>query len=70
MILQAAIDLLEGENADDFVQEGAKIKEGDDSFDPNPGFKARNELLKRLRKRLDKLVDQYIFIGIDGVLID
>lgn len=70
MILQSAIDLLEGENADDFVQEGAKIKEGDDSFDPSPGFKARNELLKRLHRRLDKLVDQYLFIGIDGVLID
>ncbi len=70
MILQAAIDLLEGENADDFVQEGAKIKEGDDNFDPSPGFKARNELIGRLRKRLNRLIDQYIFIGIDGVLVD
>ena len=70
MILQAAIDILEGENVDDFVQEGAKIKEGDDSFDPSPGFRARNELIGRLHKRLDALINQYLFVNTEGVLVD
>jgi len=70
MVLQCAIDLLEAENADDFIQEGAKIKEGDDSFDPDAGFRARGQLLRRLKKKLDDLITQYMFIGIDGILVD
>jgi hypothetical protein len=70
LILQTAIDLLEGELTTDLIDMGAKVKEGDDSFDPTAGFKFRQETLRRLKRRLQQLIDQYMFINTDGVLID
>ena len=70
MVLQTAINLLEAELTTDLIDMGAKVKEGDDSFDPTSGFKYRQETLKRLRKRLDDLIDQYMFVATDGVRVD
>ena len=70
LILQTAIDLLEGELTTDLIDMGAKVKEGDDSFDPTSGFKYRQETLKRLKRRLDDLIAQYMFVATDGVRVD
>jgi len=68
-ILQAAIDLLEGELISDSVDSGVKIRDGDTNYDPTPSLTARQKILDRLRKRLDDLVLQYM-LSRDGVLID
>jgi hypothetical protein len=69
MILQTAIDLLEGELISDAVDSGVEIKEGDMSYDPTPSLAARQKILNRLHKRLDSLILQYTLSG-GGVLID
>ena len=69
LILQAAIDLLEGELISDAVDSGAEIRDGDTTYDPTPSLVARQKILDRLRKRLDALILQYMLSG-DGVLID
>ena len=70
LILQTAIDLLESEQLNDIANEGVKLTEGDDLFDPTPGFRARAEAIGRLKKRLDDLVKQYMFMSSAGVRID
>lgn len=70
LTIQAAIDLLEAENWSAYNDEGARIKDGDTTFDPSPGFKAREAAIGRLYKRLDNLVSQFLLTGGDGVLID
>ena len=69
LTIQAAIDILEAENWAAYNDEGAKIKEGDISFDPSPGFKAREAAIGRLYKRLNDLVVQYLFTGGEGVVV-
>lgn len=70
MTIQAAIDVLEAESWQLYNDEGVKIEDGDTSFDPSPGFVAREKAIARLYKRLDNLVTQYIMLGIEGALID
>ena len=70
LILQAAIDILEGENHSDYRLSGDKIRDGDTAFDPSPGFVAREKSIGRLKKRLADLVIQYIMLGGLGVLVD
>jgi hypothetical protein len=59
MLLQTAIDLLEAENWRDYIENGARIVDSDTTWDPSPGYKARESAIKRLQKRLDDLVNQY-----------
>ena len=70
MLLQTAIDLLEGELVSDAVDSGVKIREGDLSYDPAPSFAARQKILDRLHKRLDNLILQYTLTDVVGVLVD
>jgi len=59
MLLQTAIDLLEAENWRDYIENGARIVDSDTTWDPSPGYRAREDAIKRLQKRLDDLVKQY-----------
>jgi hypothetical protein len=70
LILQAAIDLLESLIARNIMDDGASIRDDQNTYDPSPGLRAAEQLLARLKKRLDELVKQYLFYGIEGVLID
>jgi hypothetical protein len=70
LILQTAIDLLENMTAEDVVDDGAVIRDDQSLYDPSPGLRERDALIKRLQKRLDELVKQYMMGGVTGVLID
>jgi hypothetical protein len=69
LILQAAINLLEGELISDSTDSGVKIRDGDTAYDPSSSFVARQKILDRLHKRLDDLITQYL-LAQGGVLID
>lgn len=62
LIIQAAIDLLEAENWRDYIENGARIQDSDTEWDPSPGYRARESAIKRLQKRLDDLVKQYMLL--------
>lgn len=70
LVLQASIDLLENMANEDAVDDGAMIRDDASVYDPNPGLKVRDAAIKRLRKQLDALVKQYMFVGAGGVLLD
>lgn len=70
LILVASIDLLESMSWEDMVEDGARITDDQSSYDPSPGLRERDAAIKRLKKRLDDLIEQYKLAGIDGVLID
>jgi len=73
LILQAAIDLLENMTAEDMVNNGAVVRDGLDLYDPEPGLRERNNLIGRLQKQLDSLIQECIksgMLGLEGVLID
>jgi len=69
LLLQASIDLLEGELIQNAVDSGVRLKEGDMSYDSTPGLAALQKILDRLHKRLDDLILQYM-LNRDGILID
>lgn len=62
LLLQAAIDLLEAENWRDYIENGARIQDSDTEWDPSPGYRARESAIKRLQKRLEDLVKQYMLL--------
>jgi hypothetical protein len=70
LILQASIDLLENMTSEDMVDDGATIQDDADKYDPSPGLRERDKTIKRLKEDLNKLVKQYMFSNITGVLID
>ena len=70
LVLQTAIDLLESENWDDYISDGARIRDDTSTYDPTPGFRAREAAIARLKKKLDDLVNQFLLLGIDGVRIE
>jgi hypothetical protein len=73
LMLQAAIDLLESMAAEDMVDDGATIRDDMTLYDPSPGLRERSNLINRLRKQLDALVQECIrssMFGVEGVLID
>lgn len=70
MILQTAIDLLEAESWNLYNEEGAIVKDEGVMFNPTPGLSAREAALKRLRKKLDDLITQYLFLNSVGVRVD
>jgi hypothetical protein len=72
-MLQAAIDLLENLAAADINNDGAMIRDDQTIYDPSAGLRERSKLIDRLRKQLDRLVEECIKKGlleIEGVLID
>ncbi len=70
LVLQAAIDLLENMTAEDMVENGASIRDNETTYDPSPGLRERDLTIKRLQGMLDKLVKQYMMVGITGILLD
>jgi len=70
LILQTAINLLESENWRDYIENGARVDDDSTRYDPTPGFNARERAIKRLRKQLDDLINQFKLAGIDGVRIE
>lgn len=73
LMLQAAIDLLVSMYAEDMVDDGASIRDDMTLYDPSPGLRERDKLLKHLRKQLDGLVQECVrssMLGLAGVLID
>ncbi|MHA2112564.1 MAG: hypothetical protein ACXADW_10785 [Candidatus Hodarchaeales archaeon] len=70
LILQASIDLLENMNAEDIVEDGAMVRDGATTYDPEPGLRERDAMIKRLRKMLDDLIKRAMFGDLTGVLLD
>lgn len=69
-MLACAYDLLSSETWEDNIEDGAVIKDEGSHYDPSPGLKQREEMLKRLKKRLDDAIKANQLVGIGGVLID
>jgi len=68
-MLQSAIDILNMELISDANEDGAKLNEDKDSYDPSIGLKIRYDILKDLQKRLDALVKSIFMGSVSGVLI-
>lgn len=69
LMLQCAIDILNMELLSDATEDGAKIDEDKDSYDPSIGLKIRYDLINDLKKRLAILVKSILMSNISGVLI-
>lgn len=68
-MLQTAIDLLMQEGFENSIEDGANVFDEGSRYDPSPGFELFEELLDKLRRRLDDLVRQLrMYVG--GVRID
>lgn len=70
LVLQASIDLMENMTWEDMVDDGAAIRDDNSFYDPSAGLRERDKAIKRLRKQLDALVKQYMFVGMGGVRLD
>jgi len=69
-MLQCAIELLMQELWEDSGEDGAVINDEGTKYDPSPGLRAREDLLDKLKKRLDDLIAQLTLTGITGVRVD
>ena len=69
-MLQTAIELLIQELWEDSTEDGASVKDDVSHYNPEGGQKIRNDLIDKLQKRLDNLVDTLILGGVTGVRID
>ena len=69
-ILQTALNILYQENWEDAIEDGAVVTDETTKYDPSPGLRFRNELMDKLKKKLDDLVNHLALRGIEGVLID
>jgi hypothetical protein len=69
-ILACAYDLLYSETWEYLNEDGAIIKDDRTSYDPSPGIRARDDMLAKLRKRLDDAIKANRLLGIHGVRID
>lgn len=69
-VLYSSIRLLQSENWHDAIEDGATIRDEGTLYDPTPGFRFREALLKDLQKRLDDLVKTLMLRGITGVRVD
>jgi len=69
-ILQTSIDILYKELWEDATEDGAAIKDEGSVYNPEPGLKIREEMLDKLKKKLDDLISATILSGITGVRVD
>lgn len=69
-MLATAIELLEGELWEDATEDGSVIKDEGTLYDPAPGLKVKEEMLKTLRKKLDGLIKALQMPYVAGVRID
>jgi len=68
-MLQTSIDLLMQEGFENSIEDGANVNDEGSRYDPSPGFELFDELLDKLRRRLEELVKQLrMYIG--GVRVD
>lgn len=69
-MLATSIELLEGELWEDSTEDGAVIKDEGTLYDPSPGLKVKEDMLKALRKKLDNLIKALQMPFVAGVRID
>lgn len=69
-MLACAYDILTSETWESINEDGAVLKDEGTSYSPAPGLDLRDDMLDKLKKRLDDLVKSLIMIGMEGVLID
>lgn len=69
-MLACAYDLLTSETWEVINEDGAIIKDDRTAYNPSPGMELRDEMLDKLKKRLDDLIKSLMMTGITGVLID
>jgi len=76
LLLQGAIDLLEGALMSDTIGDFAMIRDDQTVYDPSGGagiLRERGKVIERLRKQLDGLVKECIrscMLGLEGILLD
>lgn len=69
-MLQTSIDILYKELWEDATEDGAMIKDEGSVYDPEPGLKIREQMLDKLKKKLDDVTNTIILSGITGVRVD
>lgn len=69
-MLQTAYDLLFSESWEALTEDGSLIRDEGSTYNPEPGLKLRDEMLNKLRKRIDDAAKSVRLLGIGGVLID
>lgn len=69
-MLACAYDLLSSETWEDHIEDGAIVTDEGSKYNPEPGLKGREDMLKRLKKRLDDAIKASTFLANTGVLID
>lgn len=69
-MLQTSIDILYKELWEDATEDGAAIRDEGSTYDPEPGLKIREQMLDKLKKKLDDLIDVIMLSGIQGVRVD
>ena len=69
-MLQTSIDILYKELWEDATEDGAMIRDEGSVYDPEPGLKIREDMLDKLKKKLDDLIKTIILAGITGVRVD
>lgn len=69
-MLACAYDLLSSETWLYLTEDGAKLADEGSRYDPTPGMELRDDMLDKLRKRLDDAIKSVMLSGITGVLID
>lgn len=69
-VLQTSINLLFQDNWEDAIEDGAVVTDETTRYDPSVGFRFRNDLMDKLKAKLDDLVKGLVLRGIEGVLID
>lgn len=69
-MLYTAIEILTQELWEDATEDGAAVRDDMSHYNPEGGQKIRNDLIDKLQKRLDNLVDTLILSGIAGVRVD
>jgi len=69
-MLQTAIELLTQELWEDATEDGAAVRDNVSQYNPEGGQRIRHDLIDKLQKRLDNLVDTLILSGVQGVRVD
>lgn len=69
-MLACAYDLLNSETWLYLTEDGAKLADEGSTYDPSPGMQLRDEMLDKLKKRLDDLIKSLLLTGITGVRVD
>ena len=72
-MLACAYDVLTSESWEAIYEDGAIFKDDRTGYNPSPGLELREDMLDKLKKRLDDLIDalkKTAFARVTGVLVD